>query len=493
MKSYLSSFGANPTPAESERHEVFKRSSTSRKTKKTKSKKVPTTTTTEPTPIEEIPTKPLAGANNGKNFTVSPRHIVKFELDDAKYSEEYEKLRQSRKLKVRAKRSTDGEKKTNGTRTERFITKETFVQPKEFFKFSYLDAVTSPPEASEMNESEKKIKREVQPTDSTATDTKVHVSNAMRGYRSTKHVSYDDISPKLQKMIESAIGDAIARGKASDGDYLKFFYGDKIIKVPVSMSKYISSVKAKESAAKVKTETTVTYGTKLVSFPQEDSKSPKETTTTYSSKFVSYPQEDSKPQKETTVIYGSKLASFPQEEYKPEAPQLLGTKNAYFPLKNSGIKYESKPSFLPTISTSTDKAESYVNFESPILVQPDAQENKNYLPYQKSIYYYSGDNSYPSKNSVSSPGPVLFDEVPTTPSSIGSSKTHHFKNFIYHPPTKAAVKDHVPIVESVDEGFSYIPLVPQKHHAPIFRPTSYVEYAGNHADHSENDKNYEFG
>jgi hypothetical protein len=467
--------------------------------KKTKSKKVPTTTTTtEQTPIEEIPTKPLAGANNGKNFTVSPRHVVHFELGDAKYSEEYEKLRQSRKLKVRAKRSADGEKKTNGTRTERFITKETFVEPKEFFRFSYLDAVTGSP-AVEMNESEKKIKREAPPTDSTATDTKVHVSHPMRGYSSTKHVSFDNISPKLQKMIESAISDAVSRGKASDGDYLKFFYGDKIIKVPVSMSKYISEktkeskdaknkeVKPKEQTSSYKQETTHIY--------KEPTSSYKEATI-FKESSQSY-KEPSPVFKETTVTYGSKLVHFPQEESKPEAPQLLATKNAYFPVTNSGIKYDSKPSYIPTISVTTEKAESYLNFESPIVVQPDVKENdENYLNYKKSVYYYGGDSSYPKINSVSSPGPVLFEDVPTTPSSIESSKSHQYRNYISHPPTKATVaifKDHVPIVENVDEGYSYIPLVSQKHHAPIFRPTSYVEYAGNHADLADYDKNYEFG
>lgn len=440
MESYLSSFGASPIPAESQVHEIFKRSSKSRKVKKTKKVSTTTETSFNDEIDDDIPTRPLAAQNNAKNFTVSPRHIVQFELDDAKYSEEYEKLRQSRKLRVKRSSSSashDDEKYTNATKkSEKFITKETFVQPRELFRFSYLDAVTKAPNLSdaevEMNESEKKTKREV--SDSAATDSKrIHVSYPMRGQRSTKHVSYDEISQKLQKMIDGALYDAVQKGKASDGDYLKFFYGDKIIKVPVSMSKYIAS-KSKE-----------------------------------------------------TTFYGKKNIETPEEPASAsEAPQLLATKNSYLPLKNSGIKFDSKPNY---IQTSTEKAESYVNFATPIVVQPDIQENK-YPSYKKSVYYYANDGAYYPKNSVSSPGPVVFDE-PTTPSSIEQSQAH-YKNFIYHPPTKISiVKDAIPITEHVDE--SYIPYVPEKSHVSIPKPTSYVEYGENHDDYHDHDKSYEFG
>lgn len=446
MKSYLSSFGATQSPAETEGHEIFKRSSKSRKVRKVKKIATTTTTTTEPSIEAEVHTKPLAGRNNGKNFTVSPRHIVKFEVDDAKYSEDYEKLKRSRKLRVR--RSADDEKKTNSTR--KFVTKETFVEPREFLRFSHLDAVTKSPEATANQEtSEKKTKREV--ADSTATESKkVHMTSPMRGYRSTKHVSYDDIPAKLQKMIDSALHDAVQKGKANDGDYLKFFYGDNIIKVPVSMSKHISQ-KTKETKEK-----------------------PKE---------PSYKEIDS-------TIYGKKIVSYPSEDSK-EAPKLLATKNSYYPLKSSAIKYETKPS---SPHSTTEKAESYANFETPIVVQqPDIQENK-YLPYKKSVYYFAnGDNYYP-KNSITSPGPVLFDDV--TPSSIiEDSKPHHYKSFVFHPPTNY-VKDIIPITEQVDESFSYIPSLAEKSHLmkSIPKPTSYVEYAGNYANsHNEDKKSYEFG
>lgn len=435
MRSYLSSFGPSPATTESEKHKIFKRSSSPRKRK---FKKVSTTTTPEtPRIVAAVPTKPLEGKDNGKNFTVSPRHIVKFELDDAKYNEEYEKLKQSRKLRV--KRSADGGVKKNDTkRSEKLATKESFIEPREFFRFSYSDAVTKVPEkldeAQEIkDDKERKTKREI--ADSTATESKnIHVSHPMRGYRSTTHVSYDDVSSKLQKMIDSALRDAVVKGKASDGDYLKFFYGDKIIKVPVSMSKYVSSK---------------------------------------SKKAFSHPQESS--------------------SLKP--PQLLGTKNSYYPVKSSDIKYDSKVTYVSPVPSTTEKAESYVNFETPISVEPEIQEEK-YASYKKSVYYYTNDENYYPKNSVSSPGPVLFDEPTTPTSSIDISNTHHYKNFIYHPPTKVTiVKDAIPITEHVDETYEYIPTVsvPEKSHLSIPEPTSYVEYAGNHADSHDHHKNYEFG
>jgi hypothetical protein len=218
---------------------------------------------------------------------------------------------------------------------------------------------------------------------------------------------------------------------------LKFFYGDKIIKVPVSMSKQIAS-KPKEAPKYVKS-----------------------------------------------------FASFKQEEPKAQTAQLLTTKNAYYPLINSSIKY-GKPKFLPTIPPTTEQPESYANFESPIVVS--RKPENTYVPYKKSVYVYTDNSQYP-KNSMSSPGPVLFeDSIPTTPSSIDMSKEYHYNNYVAHPPTKVSIiKDSIPITENVNESFDYIPLAPAEKYSPIPTPTSYVEYAGNHADVHDYSKNYEFG
>lgn len=486
----MSSFGANPTPAETQSHEIYKRSSTVRKVRKVKKFATTTTSTEAPieveitpkatikkkirkvlvstteTPIETAAPQKLlvekktrkASSTTEKPFTVevpqkpanfkdSPRHLVKFEPEDAKFSAEYEKLKQSRKLKPRVKRSTEDEDKSNTTRrVEKFITKDSFVQPRELFKFSYLDAVTTKaPETAETKEnSEKKIKREV--ADSTAVESKkIQVSSPMRNQRSTKHVNYDEISQKLQKMIDAALHDAVQKGVASDGDYLKFYYGDTIIKVPVSMSKYVLN-KSKEPS------------------------------TSYVKKVVSYSSNK-----------GEEIES------KHESPKLLATKNTYYPLKNSKIKFDTLPHFLPT--PVTEQVESYANFETPIVVQQEVEEN-NFSSDNKLADFYSGQDVFYGKNpsnSVSSPGPVLFHES-TTPTTVEHSSTH-YQNFIYHPPTKLSiVKDEIPIVEHVDEhaDYSYVPLVHQKNHFPIHVPTSYVEYAGNHSPHEEK-KSYEFG
>lgn len=441
----------NATP-DDESIEVITEAKVLRKplTERRKVKKYLKTTTEahlEATTETKVPRRPLPAQEDNayKNINGSARQTVKFELDDAKYSEEYEKLKRSRKLRGKRaagneKTEHDDDKITNeSVQDGAGENKGNFRQPKEIFRFSFLDAVTKGPiDAQETNENSEKKKREVNPTDSTATDTKhVHLTHPMRGYRSTKQVAYDDIPTKLQKMIDSALKDAMERGKATDGDYLKFYYGDKIIKVPFSMSKYISL--------------------------------------------------KPKAEKETKVIYGKK------EENILESPKLLGLKNAYIPYKDVPFKFEkSKPSFfLPT----TEKAESYANFETPIVVQPDIQESKPQLPPNKSIYFYSSDDIYYGKNTVSSPGPVVFEDS-TTPSSIDFSKPYYYKNLIPNsPPTKGTViKDATPIVENVDEvPFSYVPFMPHQSHQPIPKPTSYVEYAGNHADTYDYAKSYEFG
>lgn len=262
-------------------------------------------------------------------------------------------------------------------------------------------------------------------------------------------------------MIDSALVDALKSGKASEGDYLRFFYGDKIIKVPVSMAKYISSKKEKEKES-IK-ETTII--SKDIQGYSKDTAFPKET--------LVFPKE--------TLVYGKK------EESKTESVKLLGTKNAYFSLKNSQIKYE-KPKFLPTIPTATEKTESYVNFDSSPIVVPENDQTK-------SIYLYSNEaNAYIPKNSITSPGPVLFEDsiITTTPTTLihDSPKAYDFKSLVYHP---KHIKE-IPITENVNESFDYVPEPKFPHYSSLPAPTSYIEYAGNHDDDlSHQAKDYEFG
>jgi hypothetical protein len=230
------------------------------------------------------------------------------------------------------------------------------------------------------------------------------------------------------------------------------------------MAKYVSAKKEKEK--EISKENT--------SLPKETKSYPKET--------LAIPKETLAFTKDT--IYGKK------EEPKTESLKLLGTKNAYFSLKNSPIKYE-KPKFLPTLPTTTEKAESYVNFGSSPIIVPEND-------YKKSIYFYSNEaNAYFPKNSMSSPGPVLFEDsvIATTPTTVIHEvpKAYDYKSTVYHPKHLKTVKEEIPITEIVNENFDYIPEQPKLSHYPS--PTSYIEYAGNHEDHFNHPskKDYEFG
>jgi hypothetical protein len=507
LSTYLSSFGQSSSPTEAD-HEIFKRSP---KRKMRKGAKKASQTTTETTiddddaeiitgkpSKQEIPEKPQdihVQQSYRERKEIVPGEMFKFEIDDAAYSEEYEKFRQSKNRRLRSarshsrvKRSTD-DIKNDEKIDETKQTKDSFRQPKEFLKFLISDAVTTvPPETKttqEKKESSEKKKRET--TDQATADTikNVQLNNPLRDRHVTKHVAYDGMSPKLKSMIDSALADAIQRKAASENDYLKFFYGDKIIKVPMSLSRHIK-LNLKDS----------------------------------SSKGIETP-----------------------------------TKTPYYPMK-APYKYE-KPIYhttsLPQLSshTSSGKAESYANFKTPIspiiigkpiVSEINIPELVTETPtsidpsYKKSVYFYSSEHEDVIKSSTpptTSPGPVLF----TTPSSIPSlgdyktrvnySPSHTEVKFVkqeYPTHTEAKfLKDSIPINEHIDETYSgYNPppspllhhnhhvippyenlqkhpisvVAPSYHHAPAptpIAPSPYTQsdYSGNYDGHYE--KNYEFG
>ncbi|CRL05350.1 CLUMA_CG018244, isoform A [Clunio marinus] len=104
---------------------------------------------TESPVVVEIPMKRLKSKKNGKNVDQSQRVTFKFGLEDAKYDEAYERLKKSRKIRV--KRSSDIE--TNDRN------KKAFVQPTEVLKFSIQDAVIkSPFESEDKDTKESEIK-----------------------------------------------------------------------------------------------------------------------------------------------------------------------------------------------------------------------------------------------------------------------------------------------------------------------------------------------
>ncbi|XP_070490886.1 probable serine/threonine-protein kinase kinX [Chironomus tepperi] len=339
LMSYLSSFGGNPNAEESRKHMVYKRASGRIKKVKKNSTNNSTLTVLEPNKKKRSEKK----NHVPKNFTL-PSQLVKFELEDAKYSEEYEQLKNSRKLRV--KRSAAGNKTNVENRKEKQFMKEKFVQPKEFLKFVLSDAIIAVSSKASANEDkqskgEKKIKREVSATDSTSSDTtrKIKITHPLSSTSRIKHVSFEELPSKIQKVIESTISDAILKGKASDGDYLKFFYGDRIIKVPVSLSKYISPMK----------ET---------------------------------------PSKGLSDYYSTiKTQKFQKEDVVTEAPFLPVSKNT-FAKYQSFVKHEVKP-YMP------EKPQSYANYVTPIKENPMPKIEKEPIqeyPAKKSIYYYSNEN-----------------------------------------------------------------------------------------------------
>lgn len=415
--------------------------------------------------------------------------MFRFEIDDAVYSEEYEKFRKAknnnnRKQRSpprphhsrRAKRSSPADNEsdkivtsTTGVKTEPQLNngKDAFRQPREVFKFLISDAVTKAPPTGDVKESSEKRKRETDQVNAeTIKSVAIANSNSHQAPNQpqspreprhiTKHVGFDDMSPKLKGMIESALVDAITRKNANENDYLKFFYGDKIIKVPMSLSKHIKLNFHKETPSKV----------------EQSSK-----TAHHSSKPIPY--------------------------YKYEKPIYHTT--AHTPTKHHYSGF----------------AESFANFQTPIIVGKPIEHidiPKTEAPAtlfdshnKKSLYFFTSehDTTAPSSPSLFTPAASPEPGLYSTPSSIDSSyKTH--VDFPTHTEVKF-LKDSIPISEHIDESYSgYLPpalpstvtsphQVQQLHHAPHAaeasalsqpQPHSFVDYGSNYDGY---DKNYEFG
>ncbi|KAG5666108.1 hypothetical protein PVAND_017831, partial [Polypedilum vanderplanki] len=226
LQSYLSSFGENVSGSQ-QQHRIYKRTPARIKKVKLNENKSKTSATDN----TEIKTS--------KNVTITPRHIIRFEIEDAKYSEEYEQMRKNRKL--RNKRSTNSSNSSIS-----------FREPKEFLKFSITDAVTTT-SVEKKYKKDNKAKREIKSENydsETDSSKSIKIAHPLSSTRKNRYVTFDDLPTKLQKNIESAVIDVQSR--TIDGDYLKFYYGDKIIKIPQSMWKYIASKAKAETKTPVK-------------------------------------------------------------------------------------------------------------------------------------------------------------------------------------------------------------------------------------------------
>lgn len=450
------SFGGSPTAEESRSHMVYKRASQGATGRVRKLRKVPLKA--EKSAEKNFDEHKIGSSN--RNMTSAPR-MIKFEVEDAKFSEAYEQLKKSRKL--RNKRSPRDNGKNATVKMEKFMTEpDTFMQPKEFLRFLLTDAITSQPlntfDKKKSSDEKKTVKREVSDGDSSASDTfkKVKISHPLSSSPSrTKHVSFDDLPSKLQKMIESALNDAVLKGKANDGDYLKIYYGDRVIKIPVSMSKYIKV---------------------------------KETTTT----------------KAKIESYGHKTA------HKYMKDESESSKNTYYQFQETPtFKYESK--YLPSTTEKTEKATSYVNFVTP-KDNAHIEEVHHHLPPKKSIYYFLSDEDTPSysalKNTLSSPSPVVFLQS-STPKAVTSFSelSKNYENHIIHPTSspplsayktiiKEAPRASIPITEEEVDDTWYKPIKHLDLHnkpIPVPLPSSYIGFTGSTAAEEHEEKNYEFG
>lgn len=471
----MSSFGGNPSAEESRQHMVYKRASGRvRKLKKVTSTAAPLTSSSQDE--DHFPEHKIS---NTKNVTITPRHMIKFEVEDAKYSEEYEQLKKSRKLRI--KRSTnENTSAKNGTyRMEKFIAPDTFMQPKEFLRFLITDAITSSASRErdtnydkKATEEKKTAKRDTSAvtagtstSDSSASETfkKVKITHPLSASSRTKHVSFEELPAKLQKTIESALNDAVSRGKANDGDFLKIYYGDKVIKIPVSMSKHIS-IKAKE-------------------------------TTTAKSIVESYVHKT--------------VHKYPKEEEETHY------KSSFF---KETPKYETKYETKYYYPSTTEKAESYVNFVTPKDPTPHVEEV--HLAPKKSIYFYSSEEenlaAFESLKKIPvTPSSIIFES--STPSTLStfSDLSKNYENHIIHPTSspslgsfKTIIKEHpretIPITEEVIDDGLYNPYKPIKtiheiqhldEHKPIPipPPKSYIGFQGSTSGDEHVEKNYEFG
>jgi hypothetical protein len=461
------SFGGNPSAEESRQHMVYKRASG----RVRKLKKVTTTAAPLTSSIEDEYHFPEHKVINKKNITITPRHMIKFEVEDAKYSEEYEQLKKSRKLRIK-RAVTDNAGAKNGTyRMEKFIAPDTFMQPKEFLRFLITDAITSAPRDNTYDkkapEEKKTAKRDTSAAaagttlvDSSASETfkKVKITHPLSSTSRTKHVSFEDLPAKLQKTIESALNDAVTRGKANDGDYLKIYYGDKVIKIPVSMSKQIAT-------------------------------KPKETTTAKS-------------------IVESYVHKYPKEE------EDTSYKSSFF---KETPKYETKYETKYYYPSTTEKAESYVNFVTPKDSAPHVEEV--HLPPKKSVYFFSSEEdktpTFESlKNKIpATPSTIIFESSTPTSLSTFSDLSKNYENHIIHPTSspslgsyKTIIKEHqretIPITEDVDDGlYNYKPIksIQEIQHLdehkliPIPPPKSYIGFQGSTVKDEHVEKNYEFG
>lgn len=210
---------------------------------------------------------------NSKDIPSPPRDIISFEVSDAiAPSVEYEKLYKSRHLRhsTRVKRSVQ---KTNKSQSQKrnstsfisttehysFVTLPktsvpflTLPPPPAVFKFELSDAKIPDPsqipqrakiilsngnstKSSKSNifkRDSSKISMDRIPNESRKIKIIHPLSVSGKKKRTAKYQTYEELPFSTQKIIDKAIADARSSNKLNNGEYLQFFYGDKIIISP---------------------------------------------------------------------------------------------------------------------------------------------------------------------------------------------------------------------------------------------------------------------
>lgn len=425
--------------------------------------------------------------DNSKDTPTPPRDILNFEVSDAiAPSVEYEKLYRARnvRLSTRQKRSAPqtnniNKQKRNSTSfmstTElySFVTLPvTLPPPPAIFKFELSDAKV--PDPSQIPQRAKFILSNVNSTKSYKSnifkrdssnvpmDQKANESRRIRiihplsisgkKKRTPKYQAYEELPFNTQKMIDKAIADARSNNKLNNGEYLQFFYGDKIIISPLHPTK---------------------------PEPPKPIRAPANKNTLNNNEYASYWN--------PIVKQKFKLA----HDNFVLNPKLLGTKQSYF-VADSILK--PKEQMTPQM---------IINVQ-PVLngyKEEQTTNNINNRPEQNSIPNLSSLVATPSfqQDSKKAVGPILFHPELSQPKLEEAfsfvnvdaprtaylrpvdSKYNHFTNYkqykhIYEPNQMKLTQPQFPI--------NYIKKLPP--------PTSYQELIMN-GNHHEEKEDYEFG
>lgn len=422
-----------------------------------------------------------------KQLPTPPRDILSFEVSDVYVpTAEFEKLyREAKDLEHydRVKRSVEQSssrkmKKENSTYITSTTEHHSFVTlpvPPKIFKFELSDAKI--PDSSQISQRTKNISQNGNSTVSYKSniykrDSSSHTSNAMyqktidsrkirfisplsvsgNKKRSAKYQAYEELPFNTQKIIDKAIDDAKSNKKLNNGEYLQFYYGDKIIITPLYPKKH------EIHKPSVPTNLKPMNGNQFESYWSPKTKQ----------KFV--------------LAHDNFVLN----------PKLLGTKQSYFVADNILIPKEPlKPQMIINPALNVDYKE-----QKPTALEQNSVPNLNHLIGQSS--------SYEKLDSKLAVGPILFHpelsqpkpeeafsyvnvEAPRSTTIVRTVDSKYNQLLSYQQYMQKYNSNHM-IMPQLQ--FNHI----KKPHLPLPPPTSYQELINfNSANNHEEKEDYEFG